>query len=111
MRGHYEAMFLLQRAGVPSGAVLSIPELMSDPHLRGRNAWVEQTHVDAGTWEMEAPPWKLSRTPGHVRIAAPGFAEHNGYVFRDLLGFSDDEVQALYDAGVTADVLDETLHQ
>ena len=111
MRGHYEAMFLLQRAGVPSGAVLSIPELMSDPHLRGRNAWVEQTHADAGTWEMEAPPWKLSRTPGHVRISAPGFAEHNDYVFRDLLGFSDDEVQALYDAGVTADVLDEAMHQ
>jgi crotonobetainyl-CoA:carnitine CoA-transferase CaiB-like acyl-CoA transferase len=110
-RGHYEAMHILQQAGVPAGAVLTIPELFSDPHLRERGAWVEQTHVDAGTWEMEAPPWKLSRTPGHIRISAPGFAEHNDYVFRELLRMPEAEVRGLYDAGVTADTPDESLHQ
>jgi len=110
-RGHYEAMFQLQHAGVPAGAVLTIPELVSDPHMRQRGAWTDHVHPDAGAWEMEAPPWKLSRTPGHIRMSAPGFGQHNSYVFRDLLGMSDPEVAELYASGVTADGPDESLHQ
>jgi len=109
--GHYEAMFILQRAGVPAGAVLNIPELMADPQLRSRGAWITHTHPDAGTWEMEAPPWKLSRTPGHVRLPAPGFGEHNSYVLRDLLDLDEVTIERLYAEGVTADVPDETLHR
>ena len=111
VRGHYEAMHLLQQRGVPAGAVLTAPELLSDPHMRSRGAWVEHTHPDAGTWEMEAPPWKLSRTPGHIRMPAPGFGQHNSYVFRDLLKLPEAEIEALYTAGVTADDPDETLHR
>jgi crotonobetainyl-CoA:carnitine CoA-transferase CaiB-like acyl-CoA transferase len=110
-RGHYEAMFILQRAGVPAGAVLTVPELMADPQLRDRGEWVPVTHPDAGTWELEAPPWKLPRTPGAARLPAPGFGDHNGYVLRDLLKLSEEQVAHLYAEGVTADVPDETLHQ
>lgn len=110
-RGHYEVMHILQRAGVPAGAVLDIPELMSDPQLRRRGAWVEQVHPDAGTWEMEAPPWLLSRTPGHIRRPAPGFGDHNRYVLAAIAGLSDGEIDELYAAGVTADVPDAALHQ
>lgn len=110
-RGHYEVMHLLQRAGVPAGAVLTTPELLADPHLRSRGAWVEHTHPDAGTWEMEAPPWKLSRTPGHIRMPAPGFGEHNSYVLRDLLHLPEERIAELYAAGITADDPDESLHR
>lgn len=110
-RGHYEAMHVLQRGGVPAGAVLSVPELLSDPQLRSREAWVEHTHPDAGTWEMESPPWKLSRTPGHIRLPAPGFGEHNSYVLRDLLGLGEEAIARLYAEGVSADDPDESLHR
>jgi crotonobetainyl-CoA:carnitine CoA-transferase CaiB-like acyl-CoA transferase len=111
LRGHYEVMHLLQRAGVAAGAVLTIPELMSDPQLRSRGAWVEHTHPSAGTWEMEAPPWAFSRTPGHIRMPAPGFGQHNQYVLGEVLGMDATEIAALYAAGVTADEPDETLHR
>lgn len=109
-RGHYAAMHHLQRFGVPAGAVLTIPEMMADPQLRARGAWAPHTHTDAGTWEMETPPWGLPRTPGHVRLPAPGFGQHNSYVFRDLLHLGEDEIAALYASGVTADDPDESLH-
>jgi crotonobetainyl-CoA:carnitine CoA-transferase CaiB-like acyl-CoA transferase len=111
VRGHYEAMYILQNAGVPAGAVLTIPELVADPHMNMREAWTEHTHPDAGTWTMEAPPWKFSRTPGHIRMPAPGFGQHNSYVLRDLLKLDEGEIKELYAAGVTSDVPDETLHQ
>ncbi|HJP41723.1 MAG TPA: CoA transferase [Dehalococcoidia bacterium] len=109
-RGHYEAMYHLQRAGVPAGAVLTIPELMADPQLRYRRAWVEHTHPDAGTWEVEAPPWSLPRTPGHVRFPAPGFGQHNRYVLEELLQLSEREIVNLYAQGVVADEPDQTIH-
>lgn len=109
-RGHYEAMHILQRHGVPAGAVLTIPELMSDPQLRYRGAWVQHTHPDAGTWEMEAPPWLLGRTPGHIRMHAPRFGEHNSYVLRDLLQLDEETIARLYAEGVVADEPDQTLH-
>ncbi len=111
VRGHYEVMYLLQRRGVPAGAVLTTPELLADPHLRARGAWVEHTHPDAGTWEMEAPTWKLSRTPGHIRVHAPGFGEHNRYVLCDVLALPEEQIAELYAGGVTADAPDETLHR
>jgi crotonobetainyl-CoA:carnitine CoA-transferase CaiB-like acyl-CoA transferase len=60
---------------------------------------------------MEAPPWKLSRTPGHIRMPAPGFGQHNSYVLRELLKLPEERIAELYAAGVTADVPDESLHQ
>ncbi|MEX0784934.1 MAG: CoA transferase [Dehalococcoidia bacterium] len=110
VRGHHEAMQLLQRAGVPAGAALTIPELMADPHLRERGAWTAQTHPDAGTWELEAPPWRLPRTPGLARLPAPGFAEHNEYVFGTLLGMTPAEIATLESAGITASEPDQSLH-
>ncbi|MEX1102647.1 MAG: CoA transferase, partial [Dehalococcoidia bacterium] len=109
-RGHHEVMHLLQRAGVPAGAALTIPELMAAPHLRERGAWTAQAHPDAGTWELEAPPWRLPRTPGLARLPAPGFAEHNEYVFGTLLGMTPAEIAALESAGITAAEPDQSLH-
>jgi crotonobetainyl-CoA:carnitine CoA-transferase CaiB-like acyl-CoA transferase len=71
---------------------------------------VSHTHPDAGTWELEAPPWRLPRTPGAVRLPAPGFAAHNGYVLRDILGLDEQAIATLYAEGITADAPDETLH-
>ena len=109
-RGHYAAMYHLQRFGVPAGAVLTVPEVMADPQLRWRGEWVEHTHPDAGTWEIEAPPWKMPRTPAHVRLPAPGFGQHNSYVLRDVLALPEEQIAELYEKGVTADVPDEGLH-
>ena len=46
--------------------------------------------------------WRMSRTPGHIRMPAPKFGEHNTWVLRDLLGLDDGEIAALEAEGVTA---------
>jgi formyl-CoA transferase len=53
----------------------------------------------------------MSETPGHVRVPPPAFAEHNDYVFRELLGLSAEEVAALYADSVTGDTPNWAVHE
>jgi crotonobetainyl-CoA:carnitine CoA-transferase CaiB-like acyl-CoA transferase len=90
----------LQVAGVAAAPVLSVPALFDDPHLRARGFWESVSHPDAGTWDMDGVPWRLNRSPAHIRLPAPRFGEHNDYVLRGLLGLSEGEVQELVAGGI-----------
>jgi crotonobetainyl-CoA:carnitine CoA-transferase CaiB-like acyl-CoA transferase len=109
-RTQREAASALQSAGVSAAPVLRIQELMVDENLRARGFWEMTTHADAGTWDMEGPTWRMSRTPAHVRIPAPSFGEHNGYVFGSLLGLTEDEIAELARIGVIATTPELSLH-
>jgi crotonobetainyl-CoA:carnitine CoA-transferase CaiB-like acyl-CoA transferase len=45
----------------------------------------------------------MSRTPAHIRTPPCCLGEHNTYVYRDLLGYSADEIDALTQAGHIGD--------
>ena len=99
-RTHRDAAAALQSAGVSAMPVLTVPELVDDPHLAGRGFFEEVTHREAGTWLMDGPAWRFGFTPLHVRLPAPCFGEHNDYVFRDLLGLSAEELADLEREGI-----------
>jgi crotonobetainyl-CoA:carnitine CoA-transferase CaiB-like acyl-CoA transferase len=101
-RSHRDAAAALQAKGVPASPVLEMKELLEDAHLNARCFFEEVTHREAGTWMMDGPAWRFDRTPAHTRMPAPCFAEHNDYVLRDLLGFSESEVDDLERADVIA---------
>jgi crotonobetainyl-CoA:carnitine CoA-transferase CaiB-like acyl-CoA transferase len=92
----------LQVAGISAAPVLKIPALMANEHFRARGFWETVSHAAAGTWDIEGPVWRMSRTPAHVRTPAPMFGEHNAYAFGELLGLTDTEVAQLEADGVTA---------
>lgn len=105
-----EAARALQDAGVAASPVNSVADLMEDPHLRERGFFERTAHADAGVWEMDGVPWRLSQTPAHVRLSAPCFAEHNDYVFRRLLGLSQEEVAELERQGITGRAPNASVH-
>jgi len=100
---HIQLMNTLQNAGVKAGAVLDTAELAADPHLNQRGFFEELTHPEAGMHRYPGVSWKMSRTPGRLRLPAPCFGQHNRYVFGELLGMSDEDIMGLKDAGVTAE--------
>lgn len=106
-----DAAEALQAAGIPASPVLSVPEVLADPHLRARGFFENVSHSIAGDWEIEGPHWRMSESPGHVRLPAPAFGEHNAYVFGELLGLSDGEIAALEAEGITSNVPDWTVHE
>jgi crotonobetainyl-CoA:carnitine CoA-transferase CaiB-like acyl-CoA transferase len=109
-RTQREAARMLQAAGVAAAPVLRIPELLQDEHMRARGFWEPVSHAVAGTWDMEGVTWRMSRTPGHVRVPPPMYGEHNDWVLRELLGLGDEEIGQLEREGVTSREPDLSVH-
>lgn len=95
----YDLMHLLQAAGIAAAPVLEASRMFDDPHLRARDFFRTQTVEGAGTKEYVGPMWKMPATPVEYLQPPVLFGEHNDYVYRELLKMSDEEVEALREAG------------
>lgn len=93
-------MNALQEAGVPAGVVQNAADIVDrDPQLRARGSLVTVEHAEMGPVVYNNIPFQLSRTPGEIR-SAPLIGEHNGKVFGEWLGLTEDEMQRLESEGV-----------
>lgn len=99
-RNDFEVMTLLQAAGVSAGVVETAEDLFNDPQLKHRGHFRFLKHKVIGVHAYHSPAYRLSRTPCHVWKAAPALGEDNEWVYKQALGYSDDEVADLLLAGV-----------
>ncbi len=84
----------LMRSGVPSGAVLEVPDVMEHPHTRHRGmVWEKDGYRNVGN------PVKLSRTPAAVRSKPKKFGLDTRAVLAEH-GFSAAEIDKLIASGV-----------
>ena len=90
-----EIVDLLQAHGVAAMQVMNIEDQFLDPHLQERQAYLEIEHPHVGIEWLYGMPWLLGATPGGIRAPAPLLGQHNGYVFRELLGLPAEEVSRL----------------
>ncbi len=96
-----EAMTILQRAGVPAGAVRNGADLCTrDPQLRFRDFWGRVPRPDGPDTYVSGIPYRLSATPGSIRSNCPEVGEHNDYVLGELLGLSAAEREELFESKV-----------
>ena len=95
----YDVMHLLQKKGVPAGPVMNSADSYSDPHLKARGFFEKVTHEDAGTHLYPGMAWKLSKTPLSIRRPPMRLGEHNEYVYKHILGVSDEEYAELVEQG------------
>ncbi|MBI2910276.1 MAG: CoA transferase [Chloroflexi bacterium] len=96
-----EVVRIMDEADVPCGPVLSVPQVVEDPHLWERKIMVPVEPAPGAKSEMLVPgetiklskvPWKPGRAP------TPG--EHNQEVYGGLLGLSADEIAKLAQEGI-----------
>jgi len=93
-------METLQAAGVAAGPVMSIVDLMEDPHLRSRGFVVEMDHPEVGRRTVAGLPAHFGAMPEPAYTAAPCLGEHNDGVFGGLLHLDGATIQRLRDAQV-----------
>ncbi len=100
-RDRYEVTKLLQDVGVRSGAVQNAEDLNeTDPQVEHRGVFFEMDHPVIGEARFEGVPIHLSRTEPDNWRSGPLLGEDNHYVFTELLGLDDAEVDDLADRGV-----------
>jgi len=88
----FAAMHLLQRAGVPAGAVQRPSDLLVDPQLESNGHFWPLDHPELGTCLYNGPSFRLSRTPAQLRSSAPLLGQDTRRVLNELLGFSHAEI-------------------
>ena len=92
----------LEAAGIPCGAVNSIPQMLADPQVKAREMVREVTHPTVGTIPIANTPFRMSRSESGIKGPPPDFGQHTGDVLAQLLGLSDGDVQQLVERGVVA---------
>jgi len=96
----YEVTEILQKSGVAAAPFMISKEQYHDPHFRERGIFVEVNHPKSGHEVFYGIPWKLSDTPGEVRSSGPLLGQDNEYVFKELLGLSQDDFEHLVEEKV-----------
>jgi benzylsuccinate CoA-transferase BbsF subunit len=101
-RRRYDIMRKCQAAGIVAAVVQNAEDRVEyDPQLQHREVFpvIENPEV-GGAFSYERYPVRLSRTPATVHSRAPVLAEHNQYVFGELLQMSEAEINSLRERGV-----------
>jgi crotonobetainyl-CoA:carnitine CoA-transferase CaiB-like acyl-CoA transferase len=80
--------------------VLSMSEVIEDPHIKERNAFMERHHPTAGPTKLLAPWIHMSKTPARIRDDAPALGQHTEEVLGGILGLSDAELTDLRTRGI-----------
>ena len=94
-----ELVAVLQELGIPSGPSMNAKDFYEDAHLRQRGMWTSVEHAKMGALEVLSLPWIVNGARVEL-AAAPTLGQHNDYVYRELLGLSAEEQDALVESGV-----------
>jgi crotonobetainyl-CoA:carnitine CoA-transferase CaiB-like acyl-CoA transferase len=94
---HWQAR--MRAAGVPCGQMRTVGEAIRSAEARERRLVTRISHEGVGWVPNVALPIRYSRTPVVDPVAAPAVGQHTRDVLQDLLGYDDDRLARLEQAG------------
>ncbi len=89
----------LRDLGYFGAPVLSLEEVLEDPHIKAREAFIRREHPVAGPITLLAPWIRMSETPSSIRQMSPQVGQHTDEILQDLLGCTTAEVESLRASG------------
>jgi benzylsuccinate CoA-transferase BbsF subunit len=90
-----DVMQLMQKSGVPAGVVENGEDMFRDEQMVARNYLMTQDHPD-GECLLENITMGFSETPGKIRRPGPTLGQDNEYVYKEILGMSEEEINQGY---------------
>jgi formyl-CoA transferase len=97
--GQEEIVRRLTEAGVPAGPILDIGQVFQNEQVKGLGLSAKVQSPELGEIEIQNTPYRLSRTPGGARSAAPERGQHTDEILAEL-GHSADDIRSLREARV-----------
>ena len=96
-----EAFHALQAEGVAAAPIMSTAAFSEDPQIRARD-WLQPLHSpDVGTYRHPGLPYR--GVPQVWSHGSPSLGQHNDYVYREILGVSDEDFERYRAAHILAD--------
>ena len=94
---NYDVMNQLQAIGIPAGAVLNCgPDTYDDPHLNAREFFQIIEDPNTGIYPLSGPVIRFQNSSDEIiHNPAPSLGEHNEYILKDILGYSDIEIKEM----------------
>ena len=92
---------LLISRGIPAAPVYEIDEVFNDPHVRMRKLVVELDHPLLGKIKQITFPVSINDERPMSKLHPPLKGEHSREILK-WLGYSDEEIEALFNEGVVA---------
>lgn len=90
----FTAMDILCKADIPAGALLSVDDITNDPQYYERGMMVEVEHPQRG--KVKVPGFAPRLSASHVEYeTSPALGGSNEEVYKGLLGYTDDQLEAL----------------
>lgn len=84
---------LLNENGIPSCPINTVDRIVKDKQIAGaRNMFPKQEHPVAGEIVLTNNAIKYTETTSEPHKPAPLLGEHNDYIFTELLGYTDEDV-------------------
>lgn len=91
-----ELIKILREADIPCAPILSIEEVVSDPHLKYRGFFKEVKYPITGSQVMPRAPFICSESTIDIRRPPPLLGQNNEEILK-LVGYSDKEINELYE--------------
>jgi benzylsuccinate CoA-transferase BbsF subunit len=97
----WELAEILQEAGIPSAPVVNLQESAELSPLKNHYRVIQQPDASNYRLLVDAEPIRLNGQSAEI-TRAPMFGEHTHDVFREILGFSDQEIAELVLQGIVS---------
>ena len=86
---------MLEEAGVPCAPVNNLEELMQEEQVHAIGTLIEVEDEDRRKLRLSGLPFLRDGNGAPPPKRPPALGEHNDYVYRELLGVSDEEYERL----------------
>lgn len=90
---------ILNKAGIPSGAILSLEQALNQPQIVHRNTFSELDVPNIGKVKLFNLTAKFSKTPGYATKSPPLLGENNFEIFSQL-GYTQEEIIQMKNDGI-----------
>ena len=89
-----------QAVGCPIAKLFTVADLFHCKQLAAREFFVEVNHPKIGKVKYPSAPYKFSETPWEAKRPAPLLGQHNKEVYCQRLGYTEEKLVKLRQAGV-----------